>query len=126
MDGHGPVLIVDDDPVICSAVGELFELTGHAVVTAGDGEEALRRLREGLVPCLILLDVEMPLKDGINFRREQLADPGLAAIPVVLHTSRSDAARIAAQLQAVAHVPKPVNFDTLLPLIAAHCYRRTV
>ena len=124
MDGHGPILIVDDDPDIRSAVGELFELTGHAVVTAGDGSEALSRLREGLVPCLILLDLEMPLKDGIAFRREQLADPALAAIPVILHSNRSDAANIAAQLRAVAHVSKSANFDALLPLVTAHCYRR--
>jgi CheY-like chemotaxis protein len=124
MDSHGPILIVDDDPDIRSAVGEMLELIGHAVVTAGDGGEALSRLRAGLVPCLILLDLEMPLKDGIAFRREQLADPILAAIPVILHSNRSDGANIAAQLQAVAHVSKSANFDALLPLVAAHCYRR--
>jgi CheY-like chemotaxis protein len=124
MDSHGPILIVDDDPDICSAVGEMFELIGHTVVIAGDGSEALSRLREGLVPCLILLDLEMPLKDGIAFRREQLADPALAAIPVILHSNRLDAANIAAQLRAVAHVSKSANFDALLPLVAAHCYRR--
>lgn len=126
MDGHGPVMIVDDDPVIRSAVSELFEMTGHAVVTARDGSEALRQLREGLTPCLILLDLEMPLQDGISFRREQLADPRLAPIPVILHTNRLDAATIAEQLQAVAHVSKTANFETLLPLVAAHCYRRNV
>jgi len=101
----------------------MFELVGHRVVTAGDGSEALRRLREGLVPCLILLDLEMSKTDGIAFRREQLADPRLASIPVILHSNRSDAATVAEQLRAVAHVPKVVEFDDLLPLVAAHCYR---
>jgi CheY-like chemotaxis protein len=123
MNPHGPILIVDDDPAFCSALSELFESTGHAVVTARDGAEGLWRLRAGLVPCLILLDLEMPRRDGVSFRREQLADPALAPIPVILHSSSPDLAQIADQLQAVAHVQKPVNFDVLLPLVAAHCYR---
>jgi two-component system chemotaxis sensor kinase CheA len=123
MDSHGPILIVDDDPSILAAVGELFELTGHAVVTATDGAEALSRLRAGLVPCLILLDIEMPGRDGVSFRRAQLEDPALAPIPVILHSNRPDGAQIAAHLQAVAHVPKTANFEALLPLVAAHCYR---
>ena len=124
MNPHGPVLIVDDDPEIRRAVSELFELSGHTAVTAEDGVAALRRLRQGLVPCLILLDLEMPRADGISFRHEQLADPAIAPIPVILHSSHPDVARIAAQLQAVAYVPKTVDFDALLPLVAAHCYHR--
>jgi CheY-like chemotaxis protein len=92
---HGPILIVDDDPDFCSAIAELFESSGHAVVTARDGAEALCRLREGLVPCLILLDLEMPRRDGVSFRREQLADPALAPIPVILHSNRPDLAELA-------------------------------
>ena len=123
MNHHGPVLIVDDDPDIRGAIGELFELSGHAVVTAQGGVEAMRRLRDGLMPCLILLDIEMPRGDGVSFRREQLADPALAPIPVILHSSRPDLAQIAAQLQAVAHVQKTADFSALLPLVAAHCYQ---
>jgi CheY-like chemotaxis protein len=124
MNPHGPILVVDDDPEICAAVRELFELSGHPVAIARDGAEALCRLREGLMPCLILLDLEMPVRDGVSFRREQLADPALAPVPVILHSSRPDAEQIAAQLQAVGHVPKTANFDALLPLVATHCYQR--
>ena len=121
MDPHGPVLVVDDEPEIRETMERLLELSGHAVTTAENGEEAMRRLRAGLVPCLILLDLEMPVKDGFSFRREQLADPLLARIPVIIHSSRPDAEQIAARLKAIAHFPKPLNFDSLLSVIAAHC-----
>lgn len=123
MDAHGPVLVVDDDPAILDAMRRLFELSGHAVVTAQDGEEAMGFLRGGLVPCLILLDLDMPVKDGLSFRREQLADPALVHIPVIIYSSRPDAAEIARRLQAVAHFPKSMDFEALLPLVANHCSR---
>jgi two-component system chemotaxis sensor kinase CheA len=120
---HGPVLVVDDDPDIRELMERLFETSGHAATTAANGEEAIRRLREGLLPCLIILDLEMPVKDGFTFRREQLADPRLARIPVIICSSRHDAADIARHLQAAAHFAKSESFDALIPLIAAHCYQ---
>ncbi len=120
MNPHGPILIVDDDPEICSAVAELFESSGYLVVTARDGNEALNHLRAGLVPCVILLDLEMPRLDGFGFRREQLADPALALIPVILHSHRVNLPTVARELQVVGYVQKAEGIDGLLPLVATH------
>jgi CheY-like chemotaxis protein len=123
MNVHGPILVVDDDPQVRDVIPRLFELSGHAAVAAENGEEALCRLRAGLIPCLILLDLEMPVKDGFSFRREQLADPTLANIPVIICSNRHDLPQVATQLRAAAHFAKSADFDGLLPLVAEHCYR---
>jgi CheY-like chemotaxis protein len=125
MTRHGPVLVVDDDPNILEVMQRLFESTGHAVVTAVNGDDAMRRLRSGLMPCVIVLDLDMPVKDGFTFRREQLTDPALAAIPVIIHSSRHDGEQIAGSLQAAAYFAKSRDLDALLPLVASHCLRGT-
>jgi chemotaxis family two-component system sensor histidine kinase/response regulator PixL len=125
MTRHGPVLVVDDDLNVLDVMQRLFEASGHAVVTAVNGDDAMRRLRSGLMPCVILLDLDMPVKDGISFRREQLTDPALAAIPVIVHSSRHDAEQIAGSLHAAAYFAKSRDLDELLPLVANHCYRGT-
>src|SRR3954452_19419975 len=62
-DGGTFVLVVDDDPGIRESIETLLPMFGHRVVGAGDGAEALARLRAGDRPCLILLDLMMP---GLN------------------------------------------------------------
>lgn len=87
---HRPILVVDDDPVIRESMQGLLELEGYPVAVASDGEDALRQLRLGLDPCLILLDLSMPGKDGFQFRAEQLADPRFASIPTIVWSGRYD------------------------------------
>lgn len=87
---HRPILVVDDEPVVRESMQGLLELDGYPVALASDGEDALRQLRMGLNPCLILLDVSMPGKDGFQFRAEQLADPRFAAIPTIVWSARYD------------------------------------
>ena len=65
----------------------------------------------------------MPIKDGIRFRHEQLADPLLARIPVIVHSSHPAAADMARRLQAAAPVEKSFDLNAPFPLVAAHCYR---
>jgi CheY-like chemotaxis protein len=78
------VLLVDDDFAILDGVSEFLEGEGFAVVAASNGLEALNRLRLGLRVDVIVLDVMMPMMDGWDFRAEQLADPSLRDIPVVV------------------------------------------
>jgi CheY-like chemotaxis protein len=78
------VLLVDDDFAILDGVAEFLEGEGFAVVSASNGLEALNRLRSGLRVDVIVLDVMMPMMDGWDFRAEQLADPSLRDIPVVV------------------------------------------
>src|SRR5689334_1568939 len=78
------ILLVEDDYDTRGALVLLIEHLGMEVVEALNGREALDRLRGGFRPCLVLLDMAMPDMDGVEFRRAQLADPALAAIPVAV------------------------------------------
>jgi CheY-like chemotaxis protein len=82
-----PVLLIDDNEDVRAAMKTLLELEGYLVVEAADGDEALMQLQEGLDPCVILLDMLMPGKDGLQFRTEQLADPTFAAIPTIAYSA---------------------------------------
>ena len=63
----------------------------------------------------------MPVMNGWAFRAEQLRDPKLASIPVVVVSADSMVAKRAADLGAAGYVGKPIDFDRLLALVATHC-----
>jgi CheY-like chemotaxis protein len=115
------ILLVEDDPDSRACMRSLLELEGYAVQTAEDGAEALNRLRSGLEPGLIVLDLMMPGMDGFQFRREQLQDPKLSAIPVVVYSGHHDAKANAALLEPTAYIQKPIDFDSFLDLVSVHC-----
>lgn len=124
MDGaHGPVLIVEDDDGIRDVLEAVLQASGHATLTAANGAEALSVLRDQAVtPCLILLDIMMPVMNGIEFREKQLADDSLAATPVVVVSAIADRA-VARHVRASAYLRKPVDFDELLRHVDAYCVR---
>jgi len=84
------ILLVDDNELFREAMATLLEGEGYAVETAGDGDAALEVLHGGLTPSLILLDLVMPRKNGLQFRAEQLEDARLAAIPTIAYSTDSD------------------------------------
>ena len=115
------ILIVDDDSDVRSALSELLEEEGFSVEAARNGREALARLRTGTIhPALILLDLMMPGMDGWDFRSEQMRDPRLASVPVVI-VSASGFSResIRTQFRPAAYVEKPIEKDVLLGAIRA-------
>jgi CheY-like chemotaxis protein len=116
------LLVVDDDAAIREIIQAVLEVEGYAVFTAADGAEAIARLRAGLRPRLILLDLRMPGMDGRAFRDVQAAEPDLAAIPVVILSGDGDAPRVAASL-GLEWLLKPVHLDHLLAVVARHCGR---
>ena len=81
------VLVVEDDPAICSALSEALREEGFDVLSAANGLAALDQLRAGPPPSAIVLDLMMPVMDGWDFRSVQLQDPGLRDIPVVVVTA---------------------------------------
>jgi two-component system, chemotaxis family, chemotaxis protein CheY len=117
-----PILLIEDDEVVREAMAELLEMHGYGVVTAVDGEEALERLRNGLDPCLILLDIMMPRKDGWQFRREQLEEPLFEAIPTVAYSGDGTLERKAVVL-GLPFYRKPVPPDTLLDVVERYALR---
>ena len=120
------ILLVDDDEVDVLNVRRAFargRIT-NALWVAGDGIEALRMLRGGEVPAarrLILLDINMPRMNGIEFLRALRQDPALQAIPVVvLTTSNDDRDRVEAyRLNVAGYLLKPVTFVAFIELMWA-------
>jgi CheY-like chemotaxis protein len=112
------VLLVEDDAAIAGSLAEALEEEGLHVATAANGREALQILRNGLRPSAIVLDLMMPVMDGWDFRGEQLRDPALKDIPVVVITATGFSAEtIRMQFGKVGLLPKPVPYLDLLDML---------
>lgn len=116
------ILLVEDDPDVRGAVAAVLESAGYRVVEAEHGREALQHLRAAASAfCLILLDLFMPEMNGWAFRTEQMQDPTLARIPVLVLSADSQAANRAITPGVIAAMTKPIEFDRLLQVVAQHC-----
>lgn len=116
-----PVLIVEDHDETREMIETLLKFHGYSVETARDGAEALKKLRD-LHPCLILLDLAMPVMDGWAFRRRQLKLPAIAGVPVLLVTGHESDPKTE-KLHAAGLVMKPIDFDVLLGAVERSCLR---
>jgi adenylate cyclase len=114
------ILVVDDVPDNVDILQMRLEAQGYEVVTAGDGLEALGKIRE-LLPDLVLLDVMMPKLDGIETVKRLKADPALPFIPVILVTSKADASDVIAGLESGGddYLTKPVDHAALSARVRA-------
>ena len=95
------ILVVDDEPSIVKLVKTTLEARGYDVITANDGIEALAEAKTQK-PDLILLDIMMPHMDGREARKQLLADPSTATIPVIHLSAVGDFEQ---QLKAVSEGP---------------------
>ena len=111
-----PILVVEDDPDVRDALRLVLEQAGYSVVCAAEGREALDRLRD-CAPSLILLDLMLPVMDGFEFRVQQLQDPAIAGIPVIVFSCGADIQEKVAPMRVAACLRKPVDVDALLDLI---------
>ncbi len=118
------ILIVEDDPSTRDALTLALRHEGFDVICAGDGIEALRELRGGPRPDLILLDLLMPGMDGSAFLEELRKDPALEAIPVVALFDPGDGTEAVPGPGAVPRLKKPVERDQLLAAIEDAVGRR--
>lgn len=105
------VLVVDDDPDVGELMRVTLEAEGYRVAFVRNGREALNHLRSHADTCIILLDLMLPIMDGIHFRTTQLNDRSLAWIPIVLMSAAPDADRRARELGARGLVKKPLDLD---------------
>lgn len=120
------ILLVEDDTVDVMNVQRAFKKSNctNPLWVAGNGIEALEMLRNGTIPAgrrLILLDLNMPKMNGIEFLRALRADLELAsASVVVLTTSNDDRDKVEAYNHNVAgYLLKPVTFSNFVDLMAA-------
>ncbi len=117
------ILLIEDDLAAREPLEELLRLEGLDVQIASDGAEAHEHLRGGARPCVILLDLLMPGMDGYEFRAEQMRDPALARIPVVVLSGDALIDEKALQLGIEDYLRKPVDADQFIAAIEAHCQR---
>ena len=113
------ILIVDDDPEFREALVDIVRSEGFAVETATNGMQALDKLRWGLRPCVVLLDMQMAGMTGWDFRAEQSRDPTLAAIPVVAMTAGYWKNRDLGDY--AARIAKPIQVPELKATLAKYC-----
>lgn len=95
------VLLVDDSPFVREMVGKIIVQLGHLATKASDGEEGLR-IASHQVPDAIILDVQMPKKDGLAVLRELRADRRFADTPIVMLTSVGDREVVKRSIQGQA------------------------
>ena len=115
------LLVVDDDPAIRETLAAILDEEGYTVITATNGQDALDRLRaSGATPCMILLDLMMPVMSGPEFYDEMRNDPALATIPVVVISAAGDA-RKRVQSMGGEFIAKPVKIETVLSAVESHC-----
>jgi DNA-binding response OmpR family regulator len=123
--GQPLVLVADDDPDILSLVSFRLERAGYDVVTAADGEEALRVALDRS-PDLAVLDVMMPRLTGYDVTREIRQNDSLRQMPIILLTARVQEADVARGFEAGAddYIKKPFSPQELRARVQAVLGRR--
>lgn len=112
------VLLCDDESVLRTLVRATLESDDYAIVEASDGEESLELARR-FRPHIVVLDMMMPGRSGIEVLRELRADPELADIPVVMLTARARTDDRDAALEAGAdrYLAKPFSPLELISVV---------
>jgi CheY-like chemotaxis protein len=116
------VLVIDDVEQTRSLLANLLRRQGYAVLEAAHASEGLAVLRAARPrPCVVVLDLMMSGGSGWSFREEQLRDPAISDIPVIVFTSarQSDALRYVLKTTDILH--KPVAIDDLIDTIGQRC-----
>ncbi len=112
------ILIVDDSFETRLMLRMLLELSGFEIQEAENGEDALEKLNQNL-PDLVLLDVMMPIMDGITACKKLRQNARFAQLPVIMLSGKvhGDAAQIGLEAGATAYLAKPINSEQLLKQI---------
>ena len=121
MTGSEPtILLVEDNEMNRDMLVRRLQRAGYKVATAGDGEAALTAMREQK-PAVVLMDMNLPVKDGWTACREAQQDASIAEIPIIAltaHAMEEDKHR-ALEAGCSDYATKPVDFPDLLTKIAA-------
>ncbi len=112
------ILIVEDEESIRETLKLALEFEGYVVFTAVNGKEGLNVLPKLPRPCLILLDLMMPVMDGWEFVSALQKDKVLATIPVVVVTAFSNKAKT---IHAKEILKKPIDLETLFKVAKQYC-----
>jgi len=110
------ILIVDDELCLLASLQEFLEDEGFSVATATNGAEALDLLERGELPCLMILDLIMPIVTGNQVYERMQNDPRFSKVPILVSTS--DPARAP---DGAFVMKKPIDLDRLLGAVRDHC-----
>lgn len=117
------VLVIEDDPDMREIERTALTCSGHEVVVATNGREGLRAL-EGQRPCVILLDLMMPVMDGLTFLAERKRRQVAADVPVVcVSAGGADILNQALRLGAKECIHKPADLDDLCERVSHYCHK---
>ena len=119
------LLVVDDDPDLRDLLQQVLTEEGYRVETATDGLMALKSLRVGPLPRLILLDVMMPRMDGWQFCEARQLSPELRSIPIVLISAHAGPSRVAPYSRIAAVLSKPFGLDEVIRTVHRFAYSVT-
>ena len=125
-DNNQSILLVEDNEVNRDMLVRRLQRAGHRVTTAGDGEAALEAMRQQQ-PAVVLMDMNLPIKDGWTACREAQQDTSIAGIPIIAltaHAMEEDKHR-ALEAGCSDYATKPVDFPDLLAKIAAQLDARS-
>lgn len=112
------ILIIEDDFDIREALKDALELEGYHVLTAKNGKEGLETLLTVASPCLVLLDMMMPVMGGREFLHELKKDATLMPIPVFIVSAIADKVNTDG---AVGFIKKPADLDVVLKMVERYC-----
>jgi CheY-like chemotaxis protein len=119
---HSRILIVEDEMLARESFKMLLELEGFSVAAASNGRDALQMIEDLGQPCLILLDLMMPVMNGWEFLDtvQKGHAPGAAGAPIVVISAAADALDDPL-LRAYPVIRKPFHIEDLLAQVRQHC-----
>ena len=112
------LLVIEDEAPLRANLVRLLSAEGYRVIAAADGEEGIRRVREGR-PDLVICDILMPLVDGFGVLASLRSQPETAALPFIFLTASADKEDLARGLRSGAndYVTKPFKIADLLAAV---------
>jgi two-component system chemotaxis response regulator CheY len=113
------ILIVDDAPTMRQMVNFTLKTEGHTIEEAGDGVEALDKVKGGLKPSLVITDLNMPRMDGITLIKNLRALPALKFTPILMLTTESveGKKKEGKEAGATGWIVKPFTPEQLLKVV---------
>ncbi|WP_408095953.1 response regulator [Peredibacter sp. HCB2-198] len=112
------ILIVEDDDDIRNVMIDLLESEGYTTKAATNGKEALDALGSMAKPCLVLLDMMMPIMNGRQFLDTIMSDTLLAPIPVLIVSAVADKTNTEG---SIGFLKKPIDIDVVLNVVSQYC-----
>lgn len=117
--GSRAVFVIEDDQSVRETLCQVIEFFGYPVSSAANGKIALDILLSGQLPCLIFLDLMMPVMNGWEFLTAVSEHETLKDIPIIIMSAFKESAGV--EKKGVAFMRKPITLDVLRPYLEKYC-----